>query len=233
MTWRKLLTTILVVMMTSPAWGATKPLGNITSRNNANIRDTKLTAGSTVFSGDAISVSEHGGARVAFSSGGQAEILSNSLVRLTTSDGNIQMAVDRGQASFHTSGGNKISALVADATVRPESGAETSAIIQSLTKTHAVIAAEKGVLVITTAHDGKIYTLTEGQAADLSVAPDNQQGGGTVPSGQTIGLKPLSRKGIIWTVAIVGAGAAVAGYLLNRKETKLSPPGQISPNAPI
>jgi len=216
MVWRKALATLLIVVASSPAWGAAEPLGSITSTGAATVRDTQLTEGSTVFSGDVISVAEHGTTRIAFSSGAQAEVLGNSSVRLTKANGNIQMIVDRGQASFRTSGNKGISALVADATVRPVNGAETLAVIQSLGQTHAIVAAEKGALLITTAHDAKTYTVNEGEAADLSTAPDPPQGGGRTPTGT---VSALSGTMVVVTVVIVAAAAAVAAYLLWRKET--------------
>ena len=141
---RKILVGILTIVMISPAWGSGEPLGSITASRNATVRDTKLTPGSTVFTGDVISVEEHGGAHIAFAGGAQAEVLGNSSVRLTMPDNKIQMVVDRGQASFHTSGGNAMSALVGDAIVRPADGSETSAIIESFSETHAIVAAREG-----------------------------------------------------------------------------------------
>jgi hypothetical protein len=219
---RKMLVGVLMMVMVSPLWGGGEPLGSVTSSSDATVRDSKLTPGSTVFMGDVISVAAHGGARIALKSGAQAEILGDSSVRLTVADSKIQMVVDRGQASFQTAGGNAISAMVADATVRPADKAETSAVIQSLSETHVIIAAEKGTLLVTTASDGKVYTVPEGEAADLTAAPDPQQGGGAVPAGKAAPGLSIRRKAVIWTVVIVGAGVAVTAYLLLRHETKLS-----------
>lgn len=219
MAWRKGLSALLMVVAVSPAWGAAEPVGSITSTNAATVRDTKLTAGSTVFNGDVISVSDHGATQIALSSGAQAEILSNSSVRLTKSADTIQITVDRGQASFHTSGNKKISALVADATVRPAGSTETSVIVQSLSGTHAIVAAEKGSLLVTTARDGKTYTLNEGEAADLSAMADPPQGSTPPPAGHSAGgVTALSGHVLIWTVVIVGAAAAVTAYLVSRSE---------------
>ena len=220
MAWRKVLAALLMVIAVSPAWGAAEPVGSVTSTNATTVRDMTLTAGSTVFNGDVISVSDHGAAQIALSSGAQAEILGKSSVRLTKSADTIQITVDRGQASFHSSGNKKISALVADATVRPAGNAETSAIIQSLSGTHAIVAAEKGSLLVTTARDGKTYTLNEGEAADLSEMADPPQGGAPPPAGHSAGggLTAISGHLLIWTVVIVGAAAAVTAYLVARSE---------------
>lgn len=219
---RKILVGVLTLVMVSPMWGGGEPLGNITSSSGATVRDMKLAPGSTVFIGDVISVATHGGARIALTGGGQAEILGNSSVRLTMTDNKIQMAVDRGQASFHTSGGNGINALVANATVRPADGAETSAVIQSLSETHAIVAAEKGALLVTTAHDGMVYTVREGEAADLSAASGPQKNGGAVPAGRAAPPFSARKKAVVWIVVIVGGGVAITAYLLARSETKLS-----------
>ncbi len=72
-----------------------------------------------MFSGDVISVAANGSTRIALNGGAQVEVLANSSVRLKKTDEKIQMSVDRGQASFHFSGNSGVSALVADATVRP------------------------------------------------------------------------------------------------------------------
>jgi hypothetical protein len=232
---RKILVGVLTMAMVSPVWGGGEPLGNITSSNDATIRDSKLTPGSSVFAGDEISVAAHGGVRIALTGGAQAEVLGNSSVRLAMADNKIQMVVNRGQASFHASGPNGISAVVADATVRPAGGAETSAIIQSLSETHAIVAAEKGALLVTTANDGKVYTVREGEAADFSAVPDPQQNGGAVPAGKAAPRISVSKKkAVIWVVVIGGAGVAVTAYLLSRRETKLSTTtlgNEISPHA--
>jgi len=220
---RKILVGVLTLAMVSTAWAAGQPLGSITSSNGATVRDMKLTPGSTLFMGDVISVETHGGARIALASGAQAEVLGGSSVRLAMADRKIQMVVDRGQASFHTSGSPGMSALVADATVRPADQSETSAVIQSLSDTHAIVAARKGALLVTTAHDGKVYTIPEGEAADLSAGDAPQQGGAPSPAGKSApGVNPNKKKVVIWTVVIVGAGVAVTAYLLARRETGLS-----------
>ena len=236
MTLRKILVGILVMVMVSPAWGAGKPMGSVTQSINATVRDTKLTPGSTVFMDDIISVADHGGARIALKSGAQAEILGPSSVRLTMADDRIQMVVDRGQASFVTKGGSEISALVADTTVRPAANVETSAILQSLSETHAIISAQKGALLLTM-NDGKVFTVPEGEAADLTATPDPQQGGGAIPAGKA--APPVSlrskKKAFIWVVVIVGAGVGVTAYLLLRNETKLTTTqigNEISPDKP-
>src|SRR6266853_1055820 len=124
---RKILVGVLAMVMVSPAWGGGEPLGNIASSSDATIRDSKLTPGSSVFTGDVISVAQHGGVRIALTGGAQAEVLRNSSVQLAKTDNKIQMILNGGQASFHTSGSKTMNALVGGATVQPADSSETSA----------------------------------------------------------------------------------------------------------
>ncbi len=222
MLFRKVLAGILIIGMASPAFAASDALGNVTLSNVASVRDTKLTPGSTVFSGDAISVGENGSLRIALTGGAQAEILSDSAVRLAKSGDTVQVLVDRGQMSFHTSGANKIEGLLADATVRPADSNEVAAIIQSFGDRHAVVASEKGTLLVTTIHDARTITVHEGEAADLTVAPDDADGtknGGPVSAGKTTpGIGPTSRKTVLWVGAVIVATTVITAYLLSRKE---------------
>jgi hypothetical protein len=221
MTLQKTLATLLMVLMTSPAWCASDPVGNITSSTGGSVRNTALNTGSTVFSGDEISVGERGAVQIALGKGAQAEVLGGSLVRMIKESGKIQMTVDRGQASFRAPGNSAIEGLVADATVRPADTNDASAIIQSLSPTHAVIASQKGNLLITTASNGKTYTVREGEAVDLTADASPQQNGGAIPAGKSaprVGGGISAHKQVIWTVVIVGSAAAITAYLLARRE---------------
>ena len=142
---RKILVAIMVLVTVSPAWGGGEPLGSVVSSNEATVRDSALQARAPPFSSATSFPSRRAaGAQIAINGGGQAEVLSNSAVRLTKDGDKVQIVVDRGQASFRSSGATGMTALVGDVSVRPASGAETAAVIQSLSETHAVIAAQKG-----------------------------------------------------------------------------------------
>jgi hypothetical protein len=223
MVWRKFLAMLLMTVACSPAWGAAEPLGSITKSSAATVRDSNLSEGSTVFSGDVISVAASGTTQVALNGGAHLEILGDSSVALRTVNGKIQIGVGRGQASFRSSGDSGISALVADATVRPVNGGEASALVDSVSDTHAIIAAEKGTLLMTTAHDGKTYTINEGEAAELTAVADPQQNGGAAPAGKSApALNGPSKAVVVWTVVILTAAAAATAVILLRREHRPS-----------
>lgn len=166
--------------------GGLETLGNVTSSKMALVRNTPLNPGSTLFDGDLISVGAHGVARLALAGGGEAEVPGNSQVQLTKSGEQTQIVVERGQASLEVPGGTKLEARVADAVVRSADGQDASAIIQESNGNHAVVAALKGTLLLKTENDGKTYLVREGSAADLSLEPEADQGGGAVPAGKSV-----------------------------------------------
>ncbi len=225
---RNCLIAALVTFMASPAWSAGEPVGSISSSANATVRETPLRQGSTVFSGDAISVGENGAARIALAGGAQAEVLGNSQVKLAKSGDTIQMILESGQASFQTSSGiaGAMEGLVAGVTVRPADGKGSSAILQVLNERHVMIAAQKGSLLLTTARDARIYTIPEGSAADLTAAPegpqDRDRDRGAVPAGKSLPRVSPPSKHVIWIVAIVGGATLITAFLLARREPKQS-----------
>jgi hypothetical protein len=221
--------------MSSPAFSASAPLGNVTMSNVATVRDTPLTAGSTVFSGDAIAVGDNGNIRIALTDGAQAEILSGSVVRLAKEGDMVQMSVDRGQMSFRTSGNNKIEGLLPDATVRPADSKDVIAIIQTFGPKHAIVASEKGTLLITTLHDSRTITVREGEAADLSPAPPaasdpaDPQGAPPIAAGKGT-IIAASKATILIVGAVVAGGAAITAYALSKNNsTPSNTNNEISP----
>jgi hypothetical protein len=218
MVWRKAAAYFLAALMVFPLWAASEPLGNVTSSKLATLRDMPLHPGSTVFDGDPISVGGQGVARLALAGGGQAEVLGNSEVQLTRSGEQTQIVVERGQASFEVSGGSNLEARVANAVVRSANGQGASAIIRESNGSHAVIAALKGTLLLKTEDNGKTYLIHEGAAADLSLGPETEQGGGAVPAGQSAPSIRKKRKKIL-AVILISGGAIITGYLLSRRET--------------
>jgi hypothetical protein len=245
---RRISTTILIAVVAlpawvAPAWGAGEAIGSVIASRAASVRETKLTTGSSVFSGDAIFVGKRGSVRIALRDGAQVEIIGASEVRLLNSAATIQIAVDSGQVSFRTPGGSKIEGLLADATIRPADLNEASAIIESFGDKHSIIAARKGTLLVTTLHDSKTLTVHEGEAADLSAAPATATAGGAnnnpapppkggrpIPAGRSI-PRIASSQQVIWVGAVVAGQATIAGYLLARQNpTQTGGGNAISPS---
>lgn len=211
---------LAVVMATCPAWPA-DALGNVTLSRSATVRNAELKTGSTLFDGDAISVANRGTTRMVLGAGAQAEVLGSSMVRLAKSGDTTQLHVDHGQALLNISSAN-VEGVVGGVRVRAAGAAPASVVIQALSENHAIIAAQKGTLLVTTPQDGKTYTVREGQATDLTAmdATAEPQQGGAAPAGRAAPRGPRGprRRGVFWVVALGTAGTAVAAYLLARGE---------------
>lgn len=233
---RQALALLLVLMLTFPAWASPTVVGNVASSDSATVRGAGLTPGSTVFSGDTIAVGPKGTARIALTGRAQVEMGGNSQVRLTRTSDTVQVTIDRGLAAFLTTEKSGVEAILGDATIRPANAMPAIAVINVRSPQEAIIAAQKGSLWITTAHDSKTVTLKEGEGAEVTLSQDKTQDNS--PQTQTPEEEKKKKKkpaGIIlpagstWTagkvvtIALILGGVATAiGFLLGQSEVKLS-----------
>ncbi len=217
---RQLLAFLLVLMLAFPAWTSPNIVGNVSSSESATVRGTNLTPGSTILSGDAIDVGARGSAQILLVGGAQLRMLEDSQVRVTRTTDVIQVSVQRGVASFRTAENSSVEALLADATIRSADRLPAVGIISVRSPQSAMIAAEKGTLLITTTHDSKSVTLHEGDAAEVTLVPerakDKDKGGGAVPAGATSAAR------VVLIAIIVGGAITAAALLLGRGETQLT-----------
>jgi hypothetical protein len=230
---RQALALLLVLTLAFPAWAVPIVVGNVASSESATVRGTALAPGSTVFSGDTIEVGPKGIARLALTDGAQVQIAGDSQVRLTKTSDTIQLTVDRGLTAFLATEKSAIEALLGDATIRPANGTAAIGVINVRSPETAVIAAQKGTLLISTAHDSKTVTLREGQGAEVTLAQDNPQqtpeekkkkkrGGAAVPGGSAAPAGSWSAGKVVIIAIILGGVATATGFLLGRSEVELT-----------
>ncbi len=181
---------LLVVLLAIPAGGSPAPsspvvphpIGTFCQSNFANVSGAGALAGTTVFSGDIIDVRARGSAWILLSGGMQVRVSPESSLRLRELPGGasrVEMEMFNGAAHFRTGETSSLVARLADATVRAKGTAAAAGVISVLSKKRAVIAAEKGELLLSTAHDGRSVTLREGEAVEVTLAdaptPDTPQ----------------------------------------------------------
>jgi len=220
------LAVLLASLLAFPVYGDPSAVGSFTGGQSASIRGVSLSPGATVFSGDAIEVGTGGSAHIALVGGSQVQVGQESQIRLEKTSNRVQLFIDRGIASFRTGGDSGVEALLADATIRSADGTPAVGIVQIRSPQAAVIAAQKGALVISIAHDGKNVVLREGDAAEVTLAQDTQQteqqknkkkrAGAAVPAGS------MSTGKVVLIAAIIGGVATAIGVLLAHNETQQS-----------
>jgi hypothetical protein len=218
---------VLVALLTFPAWGGeNNVVGVALSSPGASVRGESLAVGSTLFSGDGISVAAPGDAKIALSGGGQVEVLAGSAAVLSRAQTVVQLFVERGAASFRSEPGSRVEALIADATIRSAGGLSAVGIIRMDSPDSAVVVAEKNALQISTAHDSRTLLVPEGSAARVTIVDEvaAQDGGGqagSAPAPAGKASNPLSTKKKVAIVAlIVGGGLLATGLILATREAK-------------
>jgi len=167
---RQLLAVILVLVLAVPVWGGPSVVGSVANSQSATVRGIHLAPGFTIHSGDTIQVGAQGSAWIALLGGAQVQLAEKSQVQLTKTTEKIQLTIDRGLASFRIAEKSEFEALLADATIRSAKGMPAVGIISVRNPRLAVIAAKRGALVVSTAHDSKSVTLEEGQGVEVTLA---------------------------------------------------------------
>jgi hypothetical protein len=227
---RQLITVVLIASIASPTWSESKVVGNVVNGQFATVRDAPLLSGSTVLNGDAINVGANGSAQIALPDGGRVMVLADSTVRMMRGDSSVQLAIDRGSASFSSQPQGMLEAVIADATVRAANGT-AEGLVHLLSANAAVVVAEKGSLEISTSHDGRSMVVPEGSSARVSLMPE-PQGGGTAAAGKS-SLVSGKMIAIVAIAAGVGAGGTALGFALTeKKQSNQTLTNEVSPFQP-
>ena len=223
---RQTLAFILTLGLAFPTWGANEVVGVAVQTQSASVRRAALAAGSTVYSGDAISAAANGRAQVAIPGGGRVDVLSNSTVRVERNAEGVQLTVERGSASFQSRPDSPVAAVMTDATIRATKGGSALGIIGLESPDSALVVARIGALEVITEHDSKSVLIPEGSAARITLLPEEPEQG-------QVGVQPAGRNRRRMAIVLLLAGGAVtAGAILAATGGSDAPAAPISPSAP-
>jgi ferric-dicitrate binding protein FerR (iron transport regulator) len=202
---RQFLASVLILVLAVPAWSVPTVVGTTAASQSATVRGSALLPGSTIFSGDTIQVGTKGMASIALTGGVQVRVGPESQVRFAREKETAQLEIGRGSASFRVAPGVPFEARLADATIRGAGSGPAVGVILVQSEEKAVIAAEKGELVVSTAHDSRSMTLREGEGVEVTLAPEPQGTSGTSAktlSGKRVAILALVSIGIVAAIAI-------------------------------
>lgn len=199
---QQLIAAVLVSIIASPAWTESQVAGAVVASQSATMASMPVPPGSTLFSGEGISVDERGSAQIALVGGGRLEVLHDSAVQLNLGATGVQFTVVRGGVSFTGGPKNSVETIFGDATIRL-ADASSVGVLHVENADSAVLAAIKGKLAIRTEHDAKLIELPEGSAARITLVddPNSEPQGGAQPAGKAA---PALRK-LALIVILVGA----------------------------
>lgn len=218
---RKALAILIVALIAVPGWAGPSAVGTVESSAAATLRGNSLVAGTSVFGGDTVEVGQDGNARIAFPNGSQLLLLSSSKVQILkgTETQPIQFEVLRGLAKFRSTEKTQVAALLADATIRPKTGAGVG-FVNLLSPNAALIGAEKGDIILTTEHDNGTMTIPEGNAVTVRLAEDQNP---------TTAIHKGAGRVIVVGILLVGAAAGTAVALTLNESSHSLPVSPFKP----
>lgn len=206
---RQALAIAMSVLLSAPVWAISSPLGTMVNGIGTNVAGSTVTDGSTLYSGDTLSVERDGNASILLAGGSRARLTGDSAARLSRDGSAIALELVRGKMEFTSSGKSPVEGRVADVTFRPENPSETSVgLMKMLGSNHTVLYATKGDWIVTTAQDGHSLILRPGEHIEgllTAVAQSQSQSPDTAPGQQK---KKKKRK-----MAVIWIGTALAGVV--------------------
>jgi len=225
---QQLLAAVLIALLASPAWSQNQFAGTVLTSQAATMGNAPLPSGSTIFSGESISVDQTGNAEINVTGGGRIEVFRDSSVRLNRIASRVQFAVLRGGASFLAGPNDAIETTLGDATIRAKDPSSVG-VLHLENPDSAVLFTRKGTLTIKTEHDAKSVDVPEGSAVSITLAdppPDPQ--GGASPAGRAApALRKLAIILFIFAAAFLGAFLWIATHEPTETPSQLA--SEISP----
>lgn len=218
---RQALALITSLLLCAPVWAASSPMGTVVSGLDASVAGTKAATGSTLYSGDLLSVQPKGNAAVLLTGGSRFRMEGGSQARLSRDGSTIALKLVRGKIEFTSSGNSPVEGQVADVTFRPENPSKTSVGFMTVdASNHTVLYANKGDWIITTANAGHSMILHPGTHIEGVISAVQDQNPNTVQGQQN--KKKKKKWGVFWIgTAIVGV-ATGAGMAFGMSECNVN-----------
>lgn len=229
---RQFLASVLVGLLAAPAWAATNPVvGTAGPSQAASVRGAGLLPGTTLFNGDTVDVGARGDAALSFGHGSMVRLSEETTLRLEKGDNRVAFELVRGRVAFRSSEQLPVEAHLADANIHSANGLAAVGVLAFRTPKLVVVTAEKGSLLISTAHDAKSVSLREGESVEMRLqTQDTGQGGGEDTRAAGASTPSLTHRKwlavvIISTAAVllVGLDPDLLGLSDSQKQNLVSP----------
>lgn len=173
---------VLSVLLATPFWGGTAPIGFIELGQKTNISGLAAPKGTTVFDGDTITVNATGSAAVVLRGGSRVLMAASSEARLLQHGQQLEIQLASGEVELDSSSRIPVKTSVADVTFRPAApGIDSAGFLNFKNQSQLTFYAVKGNwivepgsgrpnVILPAGHEfnGKMSTLgagTSGQAA--------------------------------------------------------------------
>ena len=209
---RPCLATLLSCLLGLPGFAANeKPLGLVTQAQDAQIANSKVTVGTTIYSGDKVETEAKGALRLRMGAS-QLYLLGSSSATLTQQSDAVLAVVAHGTVGFSSDGTGQFELEVLEGIIRAANGQPAYGQVTIVGPQEIVISAYRGSLVLD--NDGEIHTIPEGKSYRVTMDLEPATLGPEVATSQddanTTPAKRRRRK--LAFFLIFGAAAALASY---------------------
>lgn len=209
---RRAMAVTMSVLLSLPLWAVANPVGTIALGSKVTVAGNAAATGSSLYSGDTLSVQQDGKASLLLSGGSRVIISPNSEARVTRDGSALALELMHGGIAFTSSAKSLVVGRVADVTFRPENPAQGAiGYVTFKDSTHPIFYADKGDWILSTAHDGHNMVLRHGEKIEgMVTAQDQTQDQGETPE-QAQKKKHRKKMAVIWIgTALVGTVTGLA-----------------------
>lgn len=207
---------VIVSMLQTPGFAANeKPLGIVVQATYAQVDQSKLAIGTTVYPGDNVATEDGGTLRLKFGAS-QVYLLGASSATLGQTAGTVHASVGRGTVGFASNGTDKVELELPQGILRAEDGKAGYGQATIVNANQVIISAYRGSLVLD--NDGELHTIPEGKSfrvtMDLEPAAAEPAASPSPASPKdAYVVHPRRRRRLIFAIILVGGTAAI-GYAL-------------------
>jgi hypothetical protein len=188
----------LVVLLVSslldlPAFAAAeKPLGMVIQAQEAQLDNTKVAVGTSIYRGDTLMTDAGGGLRLKLG-GSQLYLVADSAATLSQNATAVHAVVARGTVGFSSNGADSIELEIPQGTLRAADGQPAYGQVTIMSAQEVVISAYRGALVLD--NDGELHTIPAGKNYRVAMEFDKseQQTPAASPGGDNPIIQPQNR----------------------------------------
>ncbi|MGD0304748.1 MAG: hypothetical protein ABSC71_07960 [Candidatus Acidiferrales bacterium] len=203
---------------------AARPVGHVVQTVDAEVDQSKLTVGTTLYNGDTITTAADGSMLASLRSSQLAmDPSSQAALELCTDE--LHVLVYYGTVNFTAAAADHVEFIISQGIVKPLDGQTASGRISVVSEREAVVSATHGSLVVD--DDGKRTTISEGQSYRITLGGDPRDyapSTGCAGAEQNTKMIHPTQRNLIFDLIVAG-GAAGAGYALWQLNT-------VSPSKP-
>ena len=194
-----------------------KVVGVVLASTGARSASAPLIDGDTLTSGDLVQTGSGGSARLRLGRGTQVSLGAQTAVRFKSDSGRVVVAMSSGATMIRRTGTDAVTVETPGFRVEPAEQGRAVYIVAMLPgKTD--VAARTGKLVITDVGSAEQTFVSEGEVAEISGSPQDQESGKAAPgkaSGQASTTASEKGQGHAGTIVLAGSTAATAAAVVS------------------